>query len=378
MVKRALALVATATVSVAIGIRPAHAGGDTIVVGSGPLCRNADASTVQGGVNLANPGDTVVVCDGTYGGGVRVNKAHFTLKARHDGKALLVPAGATGPTPEVGITVLANDVTIRGFDISGFKRVNGSGTGILVGGDDNVINFVTSVDRATLSHNRVHDDNNGIYLQESSHNRILDNVVFGNIDGASGFEGTGIVLCVDPIPGTTRIGQHNLIAGNWVYGNDRQGIYDGQCDTTIKSSFDTVTDNTVVNNSVQVGKTVPGLQVYAANNVTVTDNVVTDNQHIGIDVEFSDGTRVEDNVSARNLPDGIFVGHSTHITVRDNSANHNGSGIVVSSTNWSTFVENSAHDNSVVDLWWDGGGTQTFHDNECTTAGPSKAAWDCG
>ncbi|HEV3125170.1 MAG TPA: right-handed parallel beta-helix repeat-containing protein, partial [Candidatus Dormibacteraeota bacterium] len=304
-------------------------------------------------------------------------KAHLTLKARHDGKAFLVPAGATGPTPETGITVLANDVTIRGFDISGFKRANGSGTGILVGGDDNVINFITSVDRATLSHNRVHDDNNGIYLQESSRNRILDNVVFGDKD-ATGVQGTGIVICVDPIPGTTRIGQHNLIAGNRVSDNDRQGIYDGQCSTTIKSSFDTVTDNTVVNNSVKVGKTAPGLEVYAANDVTVTDNVVTDNTHNGIDVQYSDGTRVEDNWSARNVPDGIFIGHSTHITVRDNTANHNGSGIVVSSTNWSTFVENSAHHNSVVDLRWDGGGTQTFHDNKCTTASPSKAAWDCG
>jgi hypothetical protein len=42
-----------------------------------------------------------------------------------------------------------------------------------------------------------------------------------------------------------------------------------------------------------------------------------------------------------------------------------------------TFSHNSASGASAFDLWWDTTGSPSFDHNQCGTASPSKAAWDC-
>jgi pectin methylesterase-like acyl-CoA thioesterase len=116
--------------------------GHTILVAaSHAACVGARAHTIQQGVDMATAGDTVLVCPGMYAGGVRVNKANLTIRAyplTHAGSSypvVVVPAGAAGPTPEVAFTVLANGVTIEGFEIAGFEQSDGGGTALLVGAD---------------------------------------------------------------------------------------------------------------------------------------------------------------------------------------------------------------------------------------------------
>src|ERR1700694_862617 len=99
--RKTLACVAAALIVAATGIAPAGAASRIIVVDNGTTCPHPDATTVQSGVDLAHSGDTVLVCDGTYAGGVRILTPHLSLLARHDWKVYLTPTGATGLTPTV-------------------------------------------------------------------------------------------------------------------------------------------------------------------------------------------------------------------------------------------------------------------------------------
>lgn len=70
--------------------------------------------TIGAAVAAAAPGETIVVCPGTYSEHVTVDKADLTLQAK--GRVNLVGPGTPGP----GFRVTASGVTIRGFDISGY------------------------------------------------------------------------------------------------------------------------------------------------------------------------------------------------------------------------------------------------------------------
>ena len=53
-----------------------------IVDDDGADCHRPDARTIQEGVNLARPGDTVRVCEGTYAGGGVGSTQKLTLQAK--------------------------------------------------------------------------------------------------------------------------------------------------------------------------------------------------------------------------------------------------------------------------------------------------------
>jgi hypothetical protein len=71
-------------------------------------------TTIQEGVNAATEGDTVLVLRGSYDGGIEVNIRNVTLRAAEPLSVLI-----TGGDP-AGIRVSADNVTVAGFQTSGF------------------------------------------------------------------------------------------------------------------------------------------------------------------------------------------------------------------------------------------------------------------
>jgi parallel beta-helix repeat protein len=148
---------------------PAFGGGSVIVVDDGSDCPNPDATTISGGVALASPGSTIVVCAGTYQESVTIAKNDVTLRAMGapgdvvlDGQAETLLAGFYIHN--------ASGVSIEGFRIERFHEA-----GILLDNGDG------STLRENVTTGAHHD---GIELRLGSsgnlieHNLSIDNLAF--------------------------------------------------------------------------------------------------------------------------------------------------------------------------------------------------------
>jgi hypothetical protein len=111
-----------------------------------------------------------------------------------------------------------------------------------------------------------------------------------------------------------------------------------------------------------------------ASGTVVQSNKVTSND---IGIYTDDGIPVTDNNANANRYESIFVDlDATGATVRRNAANDGQYGIYVNGATGNTFEFDSAHRNSVYDMYTTSA-ANTFHQNSCDTAFPSRQTWDC-
>ena len=222
-------------------VSPAAASSDTHVVRPG--------ESIQGAVDAASPGDTVVVKEGTYQESVTVHTNGLTLRAQ--GRVTLRPSqyGSSDcyiPGHDVGICVVpapptagsysrrVRDVTITGFRVVGFAgdgvfgfhtenltvshvaaigntaygiaSFDGVGTkftrNAASGSQDAGIYIGDSLDaNAMVSHNRAWDNALGILVRHSQKVVVSDNEAWSNCigvfllaDGQAGGSGQTVVL----------------------------------------------------------------------------------------------------------------------------------------------------------------------------------------
>ena len=202
-------------------------GGGTVTFGK-PLAHSngvwyADPNTtIQAAINAASSGETIYVYDGIYNENLVVNKA-LTIEAAC---TPVIDGGAAGNC----ISVSANNVVISGFEIrNGYNGISGQTSG------------------STFSNNIIHDNL--------------------NIPGSAG---VGILLWGD--------NDNNIIMGNTIYDNDRQGIFIGYYDTTYISTGNIISYNTIYNNGLYRYANGPDASDYGIQLWTADNNIIEYNE----------------------------------------------------------------------------------------------------
>gem|GEM_PF-1929562 len=190
---------------------------------------------IQDGIDAANPGDTIFVYDGLYLENLVINKALTLQASSHP----IIDGGAMGDC----ISINADNVVIDGFEIrNGYNGIIGQTSG------------------STFSNNIIHDSLN-----------------------IPGYAGVGILLWGD--------NDNNVIIGNEIYNNDRQGIFIGYENDAKISSGNTILGNTIYNNGLYRYANPPdpssyGIQLWNADDNLIENNTVYNHTKVFPDINW--------------------------------------------------------------------------------------------
>jgi parallel beta-helix repeat protein len=294
--KRLLFFVAVFAVSLSLG-GTTRAGTTVWVVDNDRAdCPRADFTMIQAAVAAASPGDTILVCAGTYLEHVMIAKDDLTLRAKGAPGTVIVDANNTGH----GILLSgASGVTVEGFTVrnghdNDIYLVNANGNTIrgntltaahhdpieLLGSSNNLVELNLSIDN--LAPNAC-----GIFLAAgSNHNVVRHNTLVNNEWGI-------------------QIGasNDNLIFDNDAVGNRGNGI------RNVGGAANTVIDgNRVFNNGSNpgplTGTTNAGIRLATGTGIVVARNHAFDNAAVDIRVEVATAT-FDDNHCNTSSPNGL-------------------------------------------------------------------------
>jgi hypothetical protein len=221
----------------------------------------ADSSTIQGGINGAVNGDTVLVAPGTY-------YEHINFR----GKAILVASEAGAES-----TIISK----AGNGIEIVKFVSGEDTssvldGFTVQNAYSQFGAIKIYDASATIRNCIIRGNHGYVGYNwatggisctNSPSIIENNIVYGNSSSGVG----GGIGCFRSA--------FTRIRNNVVYGNSAS--YLGGGIVCFEASHISILDNTIVGNVQQSGLG-GGVACYACDNIIVTNNILTDNNAWGV------------------------------------------------------------------------------------------------
>lgn len=194
--------------------------------------------------------------------------------------------------------------------------------------------YLETSDDNTIAHNEVSsNDGEGIFLFESNNNTIYENMATYNIfDGIS-----------------TMYSGRNRIVNNTVFGN-LDGIYLDESSSTL------IANNTVMGNFNGIALW------YLSDNNLVLNNTVNSNDVDGISLDTSNNNSILLNNVSSNLWDGIYLLDSDGNTIRGNTVSLNSVyGIDLESSRFNRIYHNrilnnvgQAYDDTNVNEWDDG------------------------
>jgi len=276
-----------------------NAGASDSTVSSATIYVPDDYATIQGAVNNAAAGDTIIVRDGTYFESVKVNK-RLTIRSE-SGPANTIVVG--NPNNHV-LAVTADHVHINGLTVknaTGYNRVG----------------MYVHANYCDITDNTASNNPYGFFLSESSKNMLINNTALDN--------GVGIYL---------NYSDFNTISDNIVKLNYLYGI------RLWRSHNNTVRNNEVSNNGY-------GIRLAFSHNNTMEKNNVQSSTYDGIFLHSSNDNSFVDNTANQNNYDGFFINASSNNTLINNVANannHDGFGLEL--VNNHTLINNRVNSNN--------------------------------
>jgi parallel beta-helix repeat protein len=326
-------LIALAAIAAALVFLPsALAGANHTVVVDNDLadCPNADTTSIQAGVLLAEPGDLVLVCEGTYVEDVTVTAADSDISIKAKG-----PLGS--------VVVDGANTMMHGFELHGASGVLVEGFVVerfhddivLHDANDNVvrlnetrfawdhdgIELFANSHRNLIEHNIAHDNQMslgcGISVGGgSSDNVVRHNTVFHNANNG--------ILLGGGLLGPA--GPGNVIEENDVFDNGKP-VAGANRGTGILNA---ITPGSLIQHNQVTSNNAFGIRVLGATSagVTVSHNLVesngSTNDDDGIRIELSPNSVVEHNDSRFNRHDGVHLVAALGAVVDANVVDLNG------------------------------------------------------
>ncbi|NGM70519.1 PQQ-binding-like beta-propeller repeat protein [Natronolimnobius sp. AArcel1] len=265
-----------------------------------------DGDSIQDAIDAAQPGETILVGDGTYEESLTIDK-ELTLRSVSDGGAVL----DGGDELERAITVESDDVTVDGFRIEGYS---GGGEAVFIDGDrftlrntvlvDNDIDALSinrNSNEFSIDRNEIRRNKDGIADVDSFHASDLGTITNNTIKDNHGL---GIDLS----------GDDHVIETNNVSGNEngisstgwRSEIRHNNVSTADGTAIETfagaiIEDNVIQNTPIGIEGNWDDLTVHANEfSGTETDLILDDVTDITVtDNQFATG------ISLSNVPDNL-------------------------------------------------------------------------
>ncbi len=255
-----------------------------------------DAATIQDAINLAGPGDTILVAPGEYPNGVVIDgKSHITLRAKKTGKAIITHTA-------IGVAIVdSQHVHLDGFQI----RAPGG------------VDLEFDTERCTLEKLEVIE---GSILLGGEYHVALDCSVPCSPSVAVGVVGANIVVagCTlrDAVVGIAVDGENSAFVDNRIenceYGLELDGathiVIDGNRIATIQATgldFGLAFYVTVSRNDVSACG-VHGIEVTSVVDATLYDNSIIASDANGI-IAFEGTSVFVDNTIKKSEGTGLFL-----------------------------------------------------------------------
>jgi nitrous oxidase accessory protein len=240
------------------------------------MMRLGVAATLQQQINLAAPDEVIRVATGVYPGAVIINKP-LTLIAEAGAKIIGTARGNV-------VTIIADNVTLRGFHISG------SGLNL---SDDNAAVFVAG-NHSTIENNVIEESLHGIYLKKVSDCRVIGNRIRGKIS---------LKAETKPVDQTLTAGIGELCETSLNENERGNGIHQWNCERNLISGN-------------EISDSRDGIYFSFTNHSRVESNWVH-NVRYGLHYMYSDADVFENNLFSENAA-GAAIMFSRSITIRNN------------------------------------------------------------
>jgi parallel beta-helix repeat protein len=263
---------------------------------------SADFTKIQKAVDAASFGDTIIVYPGTYTENVDVNKGHLTIQSESGAEVTIVQAAnlydhvydvTADYVNIIGFTLMQAEYSVAGIYIGDSKFCSISDSIITGTAPDWCYYGIWLMQSSsnTLINNDVSAGSNGIRLEGSCYNTVLNN----SVTSVWGSEAIYLEYSNDNTLENNRLSGSSSSLG---------------CGISLISS----SNNTVINNDAS--KTYAGISLEDSGNNTISNNNVWDGDE-GIELISSNNNVLIDN-NLLSWLDGIYVDGSSDNIITNN------------------------------------------------------------
>lgn len=252
-------------------------------------------------VELAQPGDRLILSDGTYQGGIILTKP---LELTGNGSAHVLGTGSGSV-----ITIDAPDVIIDGLKLTGSGRSHQT--------IDSGVLMTKNATRAIVRNNQIEDNLYGVDIHGARDALVEGNTIIGGDDRLMSRRGNGVYVW--NAPGAT-------VSGNTIrQGRDGIFVNTSRNNTFTNNRFENLrfaihsmnADDSEVSGNISIGNHL-GYAIMFSKRVTIRDNISLGDRDHGIMLNYANNALIEGNAMVGGGEKCLFVYNANNNRIKDN------------------------------------------------------------